>query len=93
MVQDPGAPSRAHQLRPMNQPRPLRVIVANGQPAAVVEGERRLLVVQIQDSWVIEDEWWRQPVSRRYFCLLLDGGIIRTVYHDLAADTWHAQEY
>jgi hypothetical protein len=77
----------------MNQPRPLRVLVAHGQPAAVIEHARRLAVVQIQDSWTIEDEWWRQPVRRRYFCLLLEGGILRTVYHDLAADTWHAQEY
>ena len=93
MVQDPGAPSRAHQLRPMNQPRPLRVLVAHGQPAAVIEHARHLAVVQIQDSWTIEDEWWRQPVRRRYFCLLLEGGILRTVYHDLAADAWHAQKY
>ncbi len=93
MVQDSGAPPRAHQLRPLNQPRPLRVLVAHDQPAAVVEGTRRLAVVQIQDSWVIEEEWWRQPVRRRYYCLLFDGGILRTVYHDLAADTWYAQEY
>ena len=93
MVQDSGASSRAHQLRPMNQPRPLQVLVTNGRPDTVIKHTHRLAVVQIRDSWQIEDEWWRQPVRRHYFCLLLEDDILRTVYHDLAADTWHTQEY
>lgn len=93
MVEDSGTPARAAHLRPLNQPRPLQVVIDHGVPVALVEGARRLMVTQIQDVWTIEDEWWRQPVNRRYFCLLLDGGIIRTVFHDRATDTWYAQGY
>ncbi len=93
MVQNSGTPARAPHLRSLNQPRALRVVIDHGVPVALIEGVRRLAVVQIQDVWTIEDEWWRQPINRRYFCLLLDGGIIRTVFHDRTTDTWYAQGY
>lgn len=93
MVENPGTPARAPHLRPLNQPRALRVVIKDGLPVALIEGERQLAVVQIQDVWTIEDEWWRQPINRRYFCLLLDSGIIRTVFHDRVTDTWYAQGY
>ncbi len=93
MVQNSGTPARAPHLRSLNQPRALRVVIDHGVPVVLIEGVRQLAVVEIQDIWTIEDEWWRQPINRRYFCLLLDGGIIRTVFHDRTTDTWYAQGY
>jgi hypothetical protein len=62
-------------------------------PVALIEGRRQLKVARVQDIWRIDDEWWRNPISRRYYQLLLEDGTLRTVYHDLTSDTWHEQAY
>lgn len=64
---------------------------ASGGPALVVLHGRRLKVSAIQEVWRIEDEWWREPISRRYYLVLLDGGILRTIYQDLVDGAWYEQ--
>ena len=87
--------ARAHDLRPLNAPAPIRITIdADGQPATLCR--RGWLepptVVTIQDQWRIDDEWWREhAISRLYYALLLDDGSLQTVYHDLLADAWFQQ--
>jgi hypothetical protein len=95
LVKDPGAQVRAHRLRPLAGPRPLRVVTDDhGQPTAVwYEGAMRA-VVSIQDRWRIDDEWWREtPVARMYAQLQLEGDRVVTVYQDLAGGAWCLQRY
>lgn len=94
MVQDPRTAARADQLRPLNTPRPIKVLVDQGSPAAIVtrQGER-LPVAQIQEVWRIDDEWWREPLQRLYYRLLLQNGKLCTVYHDTVDDAWFEQRY
>jgi len=81
-------------LRPLNQPQLLSVEDGgDGVPKAVVwHGDHRGVTV-IRDTWRIDDEWWRDEISRRYFLLELEGGHQLTVYHDMVADHWYAQPY
>ena len=48
-------------------------------------------VAAIQDRWRIDDEWWRAPISRLYYQLLLEGGLLLTVFCDLRAGGWYLQ--
>jgi hypothetical protein len=67
---------------------------AEGRPVAVTLSGRRLRVLQVQDTWRIDDEWWRErPVSRLYYSLLLEDGRAVTVYWDLVSMRWARQEY
>ena len=97
MVQDPGAPVRAGGLRPLNSPRPVVVETRAGpdgepEPVALVEGGRRTRGERVVETWLVEDEWWREaPIARRYYVVELVGGGLRTVYRDLAARGWFAQ--
>ncbi len=93
MVPDTRAKTRADQLRPLNLPKPITILVEGETPAMLIEGKRRIRVTQVQDSWRIDDEWWRNPISRRYYQLVLEDGTVRTVYHDLVSDSWHEQAY
>ena len=100
MVEDPGAAARADPLRPLNPPRPLTVLTrrAGGtidpvRPAALIEGGRRVAVSRVEEVWCVEDEWWRRPISRRYYRLALADGRVRVVYHDRAEAAWFAQRY
>lgn len=93
MVKDSGTPSCTHALRPLNQPRPMQVQVRNGFPVALVVGKTTHRVAHLQDMWIVEDEWWRQPISRQYFAILTENGMRHTIYHDRVADRWYAQDY
>jgi len=81
-------------LQPLKQPRPVAVEAdGSGEPVAVVLGGQRLAVAQVQDVWRIDDEWWREEVSRLYYRLLLEDGRPVTVYHDLLGEKWWVQSY
>ena len=65
-----------------------------GRPVAVTLQGRYLCVVQVQDTWRIDDEWWRErPVSRLYFEVALEDGRTVTVYEDLVSGRWAMQSY
>jgi len=93
MVPDTRTQARPDRLRPLNEPFPIEVTAERDRPVSIVINRGAHLVERIQDTWIIEDEWWRQPIQRQYFALLLDDGTRRTVYHDRVADTWFMQDY
>jgi len=95
VVAHPGEATRPYRLRPLNQPRPIRVEAdESGEPQAVVLGRERLAVAAVQDCWRIDDEWWRErSVSRLYYLLLLEDGQVVTVYQDLIGLRWARQAY
>jgi len=71
-------------------------IVTRGQakaPIALIEHGCRRRIVSVQDSWRIDDEWWRNPISRHYYQVMVDDDSLRTVYRDLTDDVWWAQNY
>ncbi|PYP07786.1 MAG: hypothetical protein DMD59_14080 [Gemmatimonadetes bacterium] len=49
-------------------------------------------VEAILESWRIDDEWWRQPISRSYLELLLEGGKRVVVFQDLMTGLWFMQQ-
>ena len=68
---------------------------AEGRPVAVTlrPGER-LRVTEVQDTWRIDDEWWRErPVSRVYYELALEDRRVVMVYRDLVGGRWARQSY
>lgn len=103
MVAHPRTPSRPDQLRPLNPPRPVRVVARAGQPSAggqaiaqplaVIDRGSRVAVLAIEETWWVLDEWWRQAIDRWYYRVHLADGRGRTIYHDRVNDTWFAQAY
>lgn len=93
MVKNPGTTSCPHHLRALNEPRPIQVLAEQGHPVAIIESTRRDIIEQVQDTWIVQDEWWRQEIDRQYYNLLLRNGNVRTIYHDRLADTWFEQAY
>jgi hypothetical protein len=85
--------SNAPRLRPLGQPR--RVTVSadeHGEPVHVrMPGKPARRVETINERWRIDDEWWRQPISREYRAVVLDDGRNITLYHDLLDRCWYAQ--
>ncbi len=94
MVSHTGKKTRPAQLRPLNQPVPLSVTPNDkGLPHELIINRHYYQVERIQDTWIIEDEWWRNPIQRQYFSLLLNDGSRRTIFHDRVANAWYLQDY
>ncbi len=94
MVKNPRTAARVDQLRPLNTPRSIEVMTENDLPVALLGARKeRQAIVDIQEMWCIDDEWWREPIQRRYYRVLLVNGSLRTIYVDFIANTWHEQGY
>jgi hypothetical protein len=66
---------------------------ATEQPAAVLIAGQRVMIAEIIDAWLVEDEWWRAPISRYYVQALLADGRLLTLFHDRISGGWYAQRY
>ena len=73
----------------MNEPR--RALVearVDGTPARV----NRRKVALVREEWRVVDRWWtEEPVSRRYFEVVLETGENEVVFRDEEAGRWFAQ--
>ena len=78
----------------LNVPREIRVVAdEHGSPVFVwIKGNRRR-VTHVRDIWRIDDEWWRQEISRRYFELEMSNASVITVFQDLVSGNWYRQRY
>src|SRR5262245_15632327 len=85
--------SRQHdRLRALNQPKPIHGRVdGRGRPIALEIGGRLRRVVEIQDRWRIDDEWWRKGIRRMYWAGVLEGGEIIVVFQDMIEGSWYRQ--
>lgn len=80
------------RLRPLNQPRAVKVETdRGGLPRSVLLEGRRRRVEVIRETWRIDDEWWRRSVSRLYHEVVLEDGRLVTLYHDREDGSWHVQ--
>jgi hypothetical protein len=82
------------RLKPLGAPSPLWVRTsASGRPLEVRRPDRREgeRVVAVHESWRIDDEWWRKPISRLYHQVVLESGKLMTVYRDLSDGSWYTQ--
>jgi hypothetical protein len=92
MVAPARTPLRVDRLRALNLPRRVEVeLDAQGRPAAVMDEHRRA-VETIGEVWRVDDEWWRQPINRRYFDVVLEGGKHVVLYQDLTTNQWWGQQ-
>ncbi len=88
-------PTPPPRLRPLNEPRVVHVKTDDhDSPLAVTlhPGANRSQAVEaIRERWRIDDEWWRNPISRHYYSVVLEGGQLLTLYHDLEDGRWYVQ--
>jgi hypothetical protein len=79
-------PSRAGRL---NAPRSVFVEPdVDGTPRKV----NRRTVALVREEWRVVDRWWtEEPVHRRYFDVVLEGGENAVIYRDEADGGWFSQ--
>jgi hypothetical protein len=94
---------RSDRLRALNAPQAVTVeLDQDGMPVAIrrtggrmesstTRPPHRLTVVQIRDTWRLDDEWWRCPIARRYLDVTLEGGGRMVLYENLVTGEWFTQ--
>jgi hypothetical protein len=75
-----------------------RAVVKGGEGPPGVggreEGDRRAVgrrVEEVVEEWVVQDEWWRIPIHRRYVEVVLEGGAHVVLFEDLTTGEWFMQ--
>jgi hypothetical protein len=73
----------------LNEPRPARVEVNfDGSPWQV----NHQAVQLVREEWRVLDRWWTEdPVSRRYFEVVLESGENTVVFRDEERECWFTQ--
>jgi hypothetical protein len=89
MVTPSGTASAPSSARRLNAPqRALVEAHVDGSPRRV----NRSAVAFIREEWRVVDRWWtEEPVSRRYFDVVLVGGERAVVFHDEEVGRWFSQ--
>jgi hypothetical protein len=79
----------ASPARRLNAPIVVRVEAhVDGSPRRV----NRAQVAAVREEWRVVDRWWtEEPVSRRYFDVVLAGGERAVVFHDEEVGRWFSQ--
>jgi hypothetical protein len=54
-----------------------------GGPVRVGDREARAV-----SRWLVEQDWWRQPVRREYWKVLLEERTLCEIYRDLDREAW-----
>ena len=89
MVAHPRSARTARAARRLNAPRPALV---EAQPDGTPRRINRQDVGCVREEWRVVDRWWtEEPVSRRYFELVLDSGQNSVVYRDEERGCWFTQ--
>lgn len=87
-----GGEGTARKLRPLATPAPAGVRTdAEGRPVAVRRRGRFRGVARIRERWRIDDEWWREPLSRLYYEVILENGRSLILYRDRIGGGWYVQ--
>jgi hypothetical protein len=88
VVADPRAPRAAYSAR-LLEPRAVLVEESfDGTPWQV----NRQPVAVVREEWRVVDRWWtEEPVSRRYFEVVLESGQNVVVFRDQERGGWFSQ--
>jgi len=62
-------------------------------PNAVKHRKKLLHVKEILNMWRIDDEWWREPISRLYYLVECSNSLRLTLFNDLITGKWYRQNW
>ncbi|GAC1332280.1 MAG: hypothetical protein NVSMB17_11200 [Candidatus Dormibacteria bacterium] len=76
--------------RLLEAPLQANVEVTAGIPVRVTAGGRGRPVEQVCARWRVDSDWWRRPVSREYWKLVLGGAeaLLCDLYRDQLTGEW-----
>jgi hypothetical protein len=88
VVTDPGAARAARSARLLE---PRQALVEEGFDGSPCRVNRQPVAV-VREEWRVLDRWWtEEPISRRYFEVVLESGQNVVVFNDQERGGWFSQ--
>ncbi len=56
------------------------------------EVQEMVTIEFVRETWRIDDEWWREPITRTYYEVLLQGGARLVLFVDRVKQEWFVQK-
>ncbi|HUL49773.1 MAG TPA: hypothetical protein VLT79_07170 [Gemmatimonadales bacterium] len=72
-------------------PERVQIELANGRPGKILKARGTRFVEAVLECWRIDDEWWRKPISRTYYEVVLETGGRVVLFQDLTTNEWWMQ--
>lgn len=70
---------------------PRHDLAAAGAALFPGDAERRV-VSDVRETWRIDDEWWRVPIARQCYDVVLEGGGHTVLFQNLLTGEWFVQQ-
>src|SRR2546423_14984274 len=92
------------RLRAVSVPQPAEVeLDAGGSPTKIemrsaecgvrnIDERESVTIEAVRETWRIDDEWWREPITRTYYEVLLRGGARLVLFVDHVTLEWFVQK-
>jgi hypothetical protein len=76
--------------RLLEKPEELRVRVnVQGVPLTIVRDGEKLRITKVYEQWRVTEEWWGKEVSRNYFKVKTNKGLVYDIYRDMPGGNWY----
>ena len=75
----------------VNPPRPIEVEVDGDDRPRHIQGDPLIGPVRPVLRWIVDVDWWSQPVSREYWRVVLREQLMCEIYRDLADGVWYVE--
>ena len=79
---------KTDRLRTINAPQRVQIELGLNQRPTTAGNQT---IESVGEIWRIDDEWWRQPIARRYVEAILAGGKHVVLFEDLISGEWWIQ--
>jgi hypothetical protein len=74
----------------LEKPEELRVKVnVRGMPLTLVRDGEKQRVTKVYEQWRVTEEWWGEEISRSYFRVKTNKGLVYDIYRDTFNDCWY----
>ncbi len=72
----------------VNPPKPVEIRTDPAGEPCYLRGDPLVGDLKAVQRWVVEMDWWSNPVSREYWRVILRGRLLCEIYRDLDRDGW-----
>ena len=77
----------------LEKPEELKVSVnIQGIPIALARNGERQRVTRVYQHWRVVEEWWGKEITRNYFRVKTNKGLVCDIYRDMPGGGWYLSQ-
>jgi len=74
----------------LEKPEELQVTMnVKGTPLTLARNGEKQRVTKVYQHWQAVEEWWGKEISRNYFRVKTNKGLVCDIYRDMPDDIWY----